>query len=240
MTEIAVVTGASRGIGFEVCRQLAQRDMTVILTARDIVAGMNAVATLAAEGGDVRFHPLDVTDELDVINLVDVMWERFGRVHVLVNTAAAPIDWAESATETDLKRAAEVMDTNLFGAWRVTQGLLPLLRVTPGARVVNVSRAGGAYGNGEFGLYANAGRPAGYGVAKAALHALTRALAGDLADSTVLVNAVCPGLTAESPALTDLGARPLKTAAAGIVWAATLPPDGPRGGLFRDRVPQPW
>jgi NAD(P)-dependent dehydrogenase (short-subunit alcohol dehydrogenase family) len=240
MTEIAVVTGASRGIGFEVCRQLAQRDMTVILTARDIVAGMNAVATLAAEGGDVRFHPLDVTDELDVINLVDVMWERFGRVQVLVNNAAAPIDWAESATDADLKRAAEVMDTNLFGAWRVTQGLLPLLRVTPGARVVNVSRAGGAYGNGEFGLYANAGRPAGYGVAKAALHALTCALAGDLSDSTVLVNAVCPGLTAESPALTDLGARPLKTAAAGIVWAATLPPDGPRGGLFRDRVPQPW
>ncbi len=240
MTEIAVVTGASRGIGFEVCRQLAQRDMTVILTARDIVAGMNAVATLAAEGCYVRFHPLDVTDELDVINLVDVMWERFGRVHVLVNNAAAPIDWAESATEADLKRAAEVMDTNLFGAWRVTKAMLPLLRVTPGARVVNVSRAGGAYGNGEFGLYANAGRPAGYGVAKAALHALTCALAGDLSDSSVLVNAVCPGLTAESPAMTDLGARPMATAAAGIVWAATLPPDGPRGGLFRDRVPQPW
>ena len=240
MTEIAVVTGASRGIGFEVCRPLAQRDLTVILTARDLGAGMNAGATLAAAGGDVRFHPLDVTDELDVINLADVMWERFGHVDVLVNNAAAPIDWSESATEADLKQAAEVLATNLFGTLRVTQGLLPLLRVSPSARVVNVSRAGGAYGNGEFGLYANAGRPAGYGVAKAGLHALTRALAGDLSDTGVLVNAVCPGLAAESPALTDLGARPLAAAAAGIVWAATLPPDGPRGGLFRDRVPQPW
>jgi NAD(P)-dependent dehydrogenase (short-subunit alcohol dehydrogenase family) len=240
MTDIAVVTGASRGIGFEVCRQLAQRDMTVILTARDLVAGMNAVATLAAEGGDVRFHPCDVTDQHDVDNLADVLVERFGRLDVLVNNAAASIDWAESATETDLKRAQAVMDTNVFGVWRVTQALLPLLRVTPGARVVNVSRAGGAYGNGEFGLYANAGRPAGYGVAKAGLHALTCALAGDLADTGVLVNAVCPGLTTESPSLTDLAARPMRTAVAGIVWAATLPPDGPRGGLFRDRVPQPW
>jgi NAD(P)-dependent dehydrogenase (short-subunit alcohol dehydrogenase family) len=157
----------------------------------------------------------------------------------LVNNAAVVADWAETACSADLEAARVVFETNLFGAWRLTQALVPLLRRSRTGRVVNVASGAGSHGDPQFGLATGAG-VASYGISKAALGALTTKLALELRADDVLVNAVCPGLTATAPGMGAMGARPVADGAAGVVWAATLPDDGPTGGFFRDGEPLPW
>ena len=149
------------------------------------------------------------------------------------------MDWTETAGAADLAAAEAVVQTNLFGAWRATQALLPLLRQSPHPRVVNVSSGAGSHGDEQFGLTRRGGAAATYGVSKAALNALTATLAAELDGTPVLVKAACPGLTATWPGAEQMGARPVAEGAASVVWAATLPDDGPRGGLFRDGRPLP-
>jgi NAD(P)-dependent dehydrogenase (short-subunit alcohol dehydrogenase family) len=131
------------------------------------------------------------------------------------------------------------METNLFGAWRTTQALLPLLRRSRRGRIVNVSSGAGSHGDPRFGLAAGPGMTS-YAVSKAALNALTVKLALELGEDGILVNAVCPGLTATAPGMEAMGARPVAEGAASVVWAATLPANGPTGGLFRDGRALPW
>lgn len=133
-----------------------------------------------------------------------------------------------------------VLETNLFGAWRMTHAFLPLLRMSAHGRVVNVSSGAGSHGDASFGLTTNNGASASYGISKAALNALTVKFAVELADSGVLVNAACPGLTATAPGMEAMGARPVADGARSIVWAATLPDDGPTGGFFRDGQLLAW
>jgi NAD(P)-dependent dehydrogenase (short-subunit alcohol dehydrogenase family) len=163
-----------------------------------------------------------------------------GRLDVLVNNAAAYVDWTETASGADLEGAHRVVEVNLFGAWRLTQALLPLLRRSPSPRIVNVSSGAGSHEDSAFGLRARGGAAASYGISKAALNALTSTLATELAGTPVLVNAVCPGLTATWPGAESMGARPAAESARGVVWAATLPDGGPTGGFFRDEQPLPW
>jgi len=133
-----------------------------------------------------------------------------------------------------------VMETNLFGAWRVTQALLPLLRESAHARVVNVSSGAGSHGDEAFGLARRGGRAASYGVSKAALGALTATLAAELDGAGILINAVCPGLTATWPGAVQMWARPVADGAASVPVAAALPEGGPYGGFFRDGRPLAW
>jgi NAD(P)-dependent dehydrogenase (short-subunit alcohol dehydrogenase family) len=156
---------------------------------------------------------------------------RFGRLDVLINNAAITYDTWQRPSTADLDVVREAAETNLYGPWRLVQALLPLLRASEHPRVVNVSSEAGSLAS------MGAGTPA-YSVTKAALNALTRMLAADLRSDRVLVNAVCPGWVA-----TDMGGpggRPVSEGAAGVVWAATLPDDGPTGGFFRDGRPLPW
>jgi NAD(P)-dependent dehydrogenase (short-subunit alcohol dehydrogenase family) len=220
----AVVTGGNRGLGLEVCRQLAAAGHEVILASRDLDKGDRAAAGLE---GDVRAVALDVDDDASV----HAAAAELARVDVLVNNAAILYDTSNRAETVDLGLVHEGMETNLFGAWRCVQAFLPLLRRSEHPRIVNVSSGGGQL-NGMGG-----GTPT-YGVSKAALNALTLKLAGELRGEGFLVNAVCPGWTA-----TDMGGgggRPVAEGAAGIVWAATLPDDGPTGGFFRDRERLEW
>jgi NAD(P)-dependent dehydrogenase (short-subunit alcohol dehydrogenase family) len=224
---VAVVTGGNRGIGLEVCRQLADLGYDVVLGSRDLGKGEDAAARL---GESVRACRLDVADDTSVRAAAAWVADRYGRCDALVNNAAILYDTWARASSADLAEIHTAMETNLFGAWRTTLAFLPMLRAAQG-RVVNVSSESGSLAS------MGGGTPA-YSVSKASLNALTRMLAAELRPAGVLVNAVCPGWTA-----TDMGGhggRPVAEGAASVVWAVTLPDDGPSGGFFRDGRPVPW
>jgi NAD(P)-dependent dehydrogenase (short-subunit alcohol dehydrogenase family) len=219
---VALVTGANRGIGREVCRQLAARGHDVLLAARSA----EAAERVAKEVGATPLR-LDVTSADDIARAAS----EIGRLDVLVNNAAITYDTWQRASTADLAVVREAAETNLYGPWRLTQALLPLLRRSPHGRIVNVSSEAASLTN------MGGGTPA-YTASKVALNALTRMFAAELRADGVLVNAVCPGWVA-----TDMGGpggRPVADGAASVVWAATLPDDGPTGGFFRDGRPLPW
>ncbi len=227
---VAVVTGGNRGIGLELCRQLAARDYLVVLGSRDLRKGELAAKELDPAGSHIVACQLDVDDYRSVDAMAAWVVETFGRTDVVVNNAAIMYDRWATASNADLYTVVEALDTNLFGAWRVTQALLPLLRSSPRPRIVNVSSEGGSIS------VMSGGAPA-YSVSKAALNALTRLLAGELARDGILVNAVCPGWTA-----TDLGGggRSVAEGAASVLWAVALPNGGPTGTFTRDGRELPW
>lgn len=238
---ICLITGAARGLGLEVAADLAGRGATVIITSRDGAAAEQA----AAERGrnvDLRGlkQPLDVARPRDVVTAAEFVAAELGRLDVLINNAAAYVDWSEMATRADLDASRRVMDTNLYGTWNVVQTFLPLLRASAHPRIVNVASGAGSHGDVAYGLSARNGTAASYGISKAAVLALTAVLAAELADTPIIVNAVDPDLTATWPGAEASGARPAAVSAAGVVWAAALPDDGPRGGFFRDGLEHPW
>lgn len=228
---LAIVTGANRGIGLEVCRQLGQHGFRVLLGSRTLAKGTAAAEPLQRAGLAVEAWPLDVADPASVEAARAMVADRFGRLDVLVNNAAIHYDAWQQATNANLQTVQEALDTNLSGAWRMCQAFLPLLRQSAHARIVNVSSEVGALAS------MGGGTPA-YRVSKAALNALTLILAAELRGSPILVNAVCPGWVATD--MGGAGGRPIPEGAASIVWAARLPDDGPTGGFFRDGQPLNW
>jgi NAD(P)-dependent dehydrogenase (short-subunit alcohol dehydrogenase family) len=228
---VAVVTGGSRGIGFEVCRQLAALGYAVVLGSRDFRKAELAAKEIDPEGERITPCHIEVDNSVNIAALGNWIRGRFGRLDALVNNAATPPDQWEIAVSADLSTVAEALDVNLFGAWRVTQALLPLLRLSPRPRVVNVSSEGGSIS------LMGGGRPA-YSVSKAAVNALTRLLAGELRRDGILVNAVCPGWTSGDGARG--GGRSYAQGAASVVWAVTLPNGGPTGTFTRDGRELPW
>lgn len=228
---IALVTGGNRGIGREICRQLAQRGMIVILGARDAAKGAVAAAELAAAGSDVRPMALDVADPASIAAAAAWLETTFGWLDVLINNAAIHYDTWQRASDLDFAIVQEALATNTLGPWRIVHACLPLLRRSAHPRIVNVSSGAGALDD------LTGGTPA-YSLSKAALNALTLMLAGDLRGTPIKVNAVCPGWVATE--MGGAGGRPVVDGAAGIVWAATLPDDGPSGGFFRDGEPISW
>jgi NAD(P)-dependent dehydrogenase (short-subunit alcohol dehydrogenase family) len=228
---VVVVTGGSRGVGLEVCRRLGNRGFAVVLGSRDLRRAEIAAKEIDPDGERVTPCHIEVDNSVNIDALGEWVKERFGRVDALVNNAStAPDLWAMGGN-TDLSPVAEALDINLFGAWRVTQALLPLLRSSPRPRIVNVSSEGGSIAR------ISGGRPA-YTVSKAALNALTRMLAAELYRDGVLVNAVCPGWTAQEGG--NAGGRTPAQGAASVVWAVTIPNGGPTGTFTRDGRELPW
>lgn len=238
---ITLVTGANRGLGFEVCRQLAARGYTVLLTGRELVKAEMAAADLSGSGGSVHPLALDTTSDGSVTAAVEWITQKFGRLDVLINNAGGNFDTNNLTTTVPMDYVRETLEMNLIGAWRVTQALLPLLRKSGHPRIVNVSSGAGAFESPiAFGLTKMGGAAPAYSISKTALTALTVKLATELNGTGILVNAVCPGWTATYPGGEAQGARPVADGAASIVWAATLPDDGPSGGFFRDGQRLPW
>jgi NAD(P)-dependent dehydrogenase (short-subunit alcohol dehydrogenase family) len=230
---VAVVTGGNKGIGLEICRQLAARGLRVVLTARDEGKGLAAAQALAREGGEVGFHPLDVTDIAQVESLAAWVERELGGADVLVNNAGILIDGRSASVlgvRPDVFR--ETLDTNFFGPLALCQAFVPQMSSRRYGRVVNLSSGLGALSD------MGDGTPA-YRASKAALNALTRMFAAASRGKGVLVNSMCPGWVR-----TDMGgasaSRSVAQGADTAVWLATLPDDGPTGGFFRDRKPIAW
>jgi NAD(P)-dependent dehydrogenase (short-subunit alcohol dehydrogenase family) len=232
MTEdgrVALVSGANRGIGREIVRQLAEKGITTILGSRDEEKGRTA-----AEGmnGNVVVKRLDVIDEDSVYRLASFVEDEFGRLDILINNAGIANDSGQRGVDADLASVREALEANLFGAWRLCEAFVPLMQRNGYGRIVNISSGMGALND------MGGGSPA-YRVSKTALNALTRILASELRGSGILVNSVSPGWVR-----TDMGgsdaSRSVEEGADTPIWAATLPDNGPTGGFFRDRRPVSW
>ena len=230
---LAVVTGANRGIGLEVARQLARKGLRVILTSRDQKRGLEAQKALAKEGFEVFWHELDVTRRRSVAALARYLSKEHGRADVLVNNAGIMTDKsATSVLDESEEQLHDTLETNFFGALRMCQAVVPLMQKHHYGRVVNLSSGLGQLddmGDGH----------AAYRTSKTALNALTRMVAAATAGDNIRVNSMCPGWVR-----TDMGgphaSRGLEKGAETAVWLAMVPDGGPTGGFFRDKKPIPW
>jgi NAD(P)-dependent dehydrogenase (short-subunit alcohol dehydrogenase family) len=234
-TRVALVTGANRGIGLETVRQLARAGLLTVLGARDLAKGAAAAQVLKSEGLEVAVVALDVTSPASARDAVAEVTRLFGRLDILVNNAAILPDRPRALVGVETVGADVVLatfETNVFGPLYMTQAALPGMRRNRYGRIVNLSS--------ELGHLAKMGRgwPA-YRMSKAALNALTRTTAAEVAADGIKVNALCPGRVR-----TDMGGpdadRTPEQGADTVVWLAMLPDDGPTGGFFRDRAPIAW
>jgi NAD(P)-dependent dehydrogenase (short-subunit alcohol dehydrogenase family) len=228
---VALVTGASRGIGREVARGLAAAGYEVLLSARTVEAAEGAAEGIAREHGvNIRPLVLDVSDPESIEAAAARVRDDQGRLDVLVNNAGIGTDFGVPGTAPDFDEMQRELQTNFYGAYRLTVALLDLLRASSHPRIVNVS-------SGMGGVAEMGGFSPGYRVSKAAMNAMTRILSSELAGDGFLINSACPGFVN-----TDMGGpmgatKSVEDGAAGIIWLATLPDDGPTGGFFRDGKP---
>lgn len=236
---VALVTGGNRGIGFDVCRQLAKKGISVILSSRDAAKGVQKTAELESEGLDVTYAQLDVNDPDSIAELQRLVRKKWGRLDILVNNAGILLDdpavestHPSGIFETDKNILMQTFETNVVGSYMVSEAFLPLMIEQEYGRIVNVT-------SGLSQLeHMQADFPA-YRISKTALNAVTRIFAAKGRRHHVLVNSIDPGWVK-----TDMGGpnAPLNVEEASetIVWACTLPIDGPTGGFFREKMAVNW
>lgn len=230
-TPLAIVTGGSRGLGLETARQLGGLGYKLVIAARDKTRLTQAMKSLEAHGFDVRMRGLDMGSPKSIGAFAE--WAKsLGVIDVLVNAAGVSNESRSSTSVlgADEKDVLSTIEINGLGPWRVTRALTPMM--AQDARIVNVSSGMGGIAEMGSGYF-------GYRASKAMLNVLTRTLSRELHTRGIMVNSVCPGWVR-----TDLGGpsatRSVEQGAAGIVWAATLPPGGPTNGFFRDGKPIAW
>ena len=233
MKRVALVTGANRGVGFEICRQLGAAGYAVVLTARDPERGDRAARTLRREGLEAHCQTLDVTVPNGARQAAAFVAAELGRLDALVNNAAIAIDPRDSLEAVDPDVMRRTLETNLMGALRCCQAFLPLMRQQGYGRIVNVSS-----GRGSFSRLA-AGGPC-YRISKTALNAMTVILADEVKEANILVNAMTTGWVRTRLGGLLSAPRSIAEGADTAVWLAMLPDDGPRGKFFKDREEFPW
>jgi NAD(P)-dependent dehydrogenase (short-subunit alcohol dehydrogenase family) len=238
--KLALITGANKGIGYEIARQIGHAGITVLLGVRNRALGEESAAKLRLEGLDARFVALDVTDPTSIAAASATITNDYGRLDILVNNAGIN-DPADGPAPTAALNAVErVLRTNFLGVLAVTQAMLPLLRKASGARIVNVSSGLGSLTQNADPAYPSAAvKFIGYSASKAALNMLTVQLAYLLRDTTIKVNSADPGYTA-----TDLnghrGTQTIPEGAAEAIRLALLPGDGPTGTYSNRKGVVPW
>lgn len=237
---IALITGANKGLGREIARQLGARGVTVLLGVRDARRGKPVADALVAEGLDAYPLPLDVTDAARVADAAATIDERYGRLDILVNNAGITGDFHGRPSAATAGQLREVYDTNVFGVLTVTNAMLPLLRRSPAGRIVNLSSTVGSLTlNADFASGFSDYNVVAYQSSKTALNALTVAYAKELRDTPIKVNAANPGFTA-----TDMnnhrGHQTVEQGAVTAVRLALLGPDGPTGTSQDDSGTVPW
>lgn len=240
-TKTALVTGANKGIGYQIAAGLGALGYSVGIGARDQSRRDEAVAALVGTGIDAFGVPLDVTDEHSVATAADVIAARVGHLDALVNNAGIIGGWPQQPSTVDPAIIRTVVETNVIGVIRVTNATLPLLRRATSPRIVNMSSSVGSLTRqAGIGSETATGPVAvAYSPSKSFLNAVTLQYAQELADTNILINCACPGFVA-----TDLngfrGTRSPQEGAATAIRLATLPDDGPTGGFFEDAGAVPW
>ncbi|TDK37336.1 SDR family oxidoreductase [Rhizobium deserti] len=239
-SKTVLITGANKSIGLETARQLGALGYRVWLGSRDIERGSVAAAQLRNEGYDIRVLAIDVTSDESVQAAESLVRSEDGKLNVLINNAGILGGQPTVPSQQPVDEIREVYETNVFGAIRVTQTFLPLLKAAGHANVVMVSSGLGSLGwlsdptNQFFGV-----NILGYNSSKSALNAVTVSFAKELAEAGVKVNSADPGYTA-----TDFndhsGYRTVEQAAAGIVWLANQDSSGPTGGFYFEQSQVPW
>lgn len=234
---IAVVTGGNRGIGFEICRQLAQQGIQVVLTARNVAQGQAAADQLRQTVGPVQFQPLDITQPHQIQNLVSWVENQFGHLDILVNNAGVYLDQHQAALTISPDLITQAVNTDVCGTFALCQAVIPLMRAHGYGRIVNLSSR-----TSQLDQMNNLGLT--YKISKAAINVITVVLAQDVKEDNILINAVNPGWIK-----TDMGgeaaqrsptAQAPEHGAAGPVWLATLPDGGPSGCFFNGCALVPW
>lgn len=247
-TKVALITGANKGIGFQIAKDLASRGCTVLVGSRLLEPGIAAATRI---GGGSQAIQLDVTDQRSIAAAAARIREDFGRLDVLVNNAGIAYAGPPNASFEDkllagrpstapLAQTREIFETNVFGVIAVIQAMLPLLREAPAARIVNVSSTVGSLTlQSDPSSPVRAIQSVSYSPSKTALNAVTVAFANELQSTAIKVNAMCPGFTA-----TDLnnfrGTRSVDEAAREAVRLALLGDDGPTGTFSNDDGVVPW
>ena len=235
--KVALITGANKGLGLEIARQLGREGVTVVIGARDIAKGQTAANTLQAEGLDAHAVKIDVTSAEDIAALPAFFATKFGGLDILINNAGV---MKEREGEVNAKTLRSTFEANVIGPFAVTQALLPLLKASPAGRIVNHSSILGSLTvNSAPDQISTEWLAPAYNSSKAALNMLTIIQARQLADTKIKVNAAHPGWVK-----TDLGtdAAPMETTdgAKTAVRLALLPEDGPSGGYFHMNDTLPW
>jgi NAD(P)-dependent dehydrogenase (short-subunit alcohol dehydrogenase family) len=238
--KIALVTGANKGIGFEVARQIAASRCIVLLGARNEALGEEAAARLRREGGDVRYLSIDLTDPATITAAANRIEAEFGRLDILVNNAGIIDPGDGPPASSSLGAIEQTLRVNFVGSVAVTQAMLSLLHKAAAARIVNVSSGlGSLTQNGDPTYPSAAVKFLGYSASKAALNMLTVQLAYELRDTAIKVNSADPGYTA-----TDLnghrGTQTVPEGAAEAIRLALLPGDGPTGTYSDNKGIVPW
>ncbi|MEH2248416.1 SDR family oxidoreductase [Nostoc sp.] len=239
--KVALITGANKGIGYEIARQLGSRGATVLVGARDIGRGEEAANKLRLNQIDARTIQLDVIDQKTIDSTAEQIESEFGKLDILVNNAGILSDGDHLApSQVDIETLRHTYETNVFGVFAVTKTLLPLLKKSKAGRIVNLSSGLGSLTlhsapNSEFAD----SKYLAYNSSKTAVNAITVLLAAELKDTAIKVNAANPGYTA-----TDInqyqGHRTVEQGAIAAVRLATLPDDGSSGGFFDENGVVPW
>ena len=241
MAKVVLITGANKGIGFEVARQLGRVGFKVLLGARDAARGEESAAKLRAEGLEVRFVAADLNNAAEsATQLAKQIQSEFSHLDVLVNNAGVFLKGDGHASDVSIETLRSTFETNFFGTVAFTQPLLPLLRAAEGARIINVSSGLGSIAiNGDPNTPYYDAKVLAYNASKAALNMFTVDLAYDLRDTKIKVNSVCPGFTA-----TDLnnhtGHQTIEEGAIAIVRVAQLPDDGSTASFIHKDGTYSW
>jgi NAD(P)-dependent dehydrogenase (short-subunit alcohol dehydrogenase family) len=233
--KIAFITGANRGLGLEIGRQLGKLKMKVLLGARNEKSGQEAAARLILEDIDAEYIPVDVTDNKSITDAALMVRNRFGKLDILINNAVFFNRENQSPSIISPELLQNYMNTNFVGHVLVTQAFLPLIRDSSAGRIVNMSSSIGSMATMGDSVNTNAkiakATPLGYSSSKAALNMFTVLLAKELKATGIKVNSADPGLTQtdmggkDAPNTIEEGARP-------AVWLACLDEQGPTGGFF--------
>jgi NAD(P)-dependent dehydrogenase (short-subunit alcohol dehydrogenase family) len=235
---VALITGANKGLGFEISRQLARQGIRVVLGVRDATKGQVAANQLLQAGFDVEFYCLDVTDAESIEATRDYLDKTYGKLDILINNAGVCLDSKQQPSKVSLDIIRKTLETNFIGVVAITQALLPLIYRSEAGRIVNMSSGRGSLTQ-HSDPNCHYAKTLAYNSSKTALNSFTVMLAAELKDTAIKVNSADPDWCRTDMG-TEAAAHSVEEGADTPVWLATLPVDGFTGGFFNSRSPVPW